>query len=210
MRLDADVLVISAYFVLWALVHSLFASRTVKRAACRMLGPSTRRWYRVLYVLFAVVSVAPLPLLVAVSESRTLYSVSAPWSWMMVGGQVLAGAGVLWTVMRTSPKRFLGIAQLVEGESRPRPDLQVRGFYRLVRHPMYSFSIVLIWLTPQVSIALAALYGLMTVYFVVGSMHEERLLADEFGPAYERYRRSVPGFVPRPPFGSAGGMPGRG
>jgi protein-S-isoprenylcysteine O-methyltransferase Ste14 len=45
----------------------------------------------------------------------------------------------------------------------------------------------------------AVLAALVTLYVVLGSMHEEYRLRAAYGAAYERYRRSVPFMVPRPP-----------
>lgn len=38
----------------------------------------------------------------------------------------------------------------------------------------------------------------MTLYFIVGSYHEEALLLTEFGDPYAAYRAQVPRFVPWP------------
>jgi protein-S-isoprenylcysteine O-methyltransferase Ste14 len=45
---------------------------------------------------------------------------------------------------------------------------------------------------------LATLFACMTLYFIVGSYHEEALLLAEFGEAYAGYRAQVPRFVPWP------------
>jgi protein-S-isoprenylcysteine O-methyltransferase Ste14 len=44
----------------------------------------------------------------------------------------------------------------------------------------------------------AALTALSALYAVLGSLHEEHRLRTSYGAAYERYRRSVPFFIPRP------------
>jgi protein-S-isoprenylcysteine O-methyltransferase Ste14 len=45
----------------------------------------------------------------------------------------------------------------------------------------------------------AVLIALVTLYVVLGSMHEEYRLQAAYGDAYERYRRVVPFLVPRRP-----------
>jgi protein-S-isoprenylcysteine O-methyltransferase Ste14 len=37
---------------------------------------------------------------------------------------------------------------------------------------------------------------LVTLYFNLGSIHEETLLRREFGPAYDEYRARVPKMIP--------------
>jgi steroid 5-alpha reductase family enzyme len=44
---------------------------------------------------------------------------------------------------------------------------------------------------------LLVLYVIATVYFYLGSVHEERMMAEEFGAAYLDYRDRVPKFIPR-------------
>jgi len=36
-----------------------------------------------------------------------------------------------------------------------------------------------------------------TLYFLLGALHEERSLLEQFGQEYEEYRQSVPMFLPR-------------
>jgi protein-S-isoprenylcysteine O-methyltransferase Ste14 len=74
----------------------------------------------------------------------------------------------------------------------------VRGFYCYVRHPIYSFSLLLLWLTPAMTVNLLTVYVLTTLYFYVGSLHEERRLLAEFGEAYRDYQQQVPRLIPRP------------
>ena len=45
---------------------------------------------------------------------------------------------------------------------------------------------------------LLVLYLIATVYFILGSVHEERILAEKFGAAYLEYRDEVPRFIPSP------------
>jgi methanethiol S-methyltransferase len=54
-------------------------------------------------------------------------------------------------------------------------------------------------LFPRMTVNRAILAALVTLYVVLGSMHEEYRLRAAYGAAYERYRRSVPFMVPRPP-----------
>ena len=43
-----------------------------------------------------------------------------------------------------------------------------------------------------------ALFVGMSIYFYVGSIHEERLLEQEFGSTYREYAHQVPRMIPRP------------
>jgi len=188
---------IALYFCLWALVHSLLAGCALKRWTCRAFGSGCARWYRAAFNAVAGLTLLPLLAMILWLPDRTLYTVSPPWRWLSLFGQLLAFVALVWTLLQTDVLRFAGLSQL-QGRDRARPEsLQVQGFYCYVRHPLYLFSLVIVWLTPRMSASLLTLYCLMTLYFYVGSVFEERKLLVEFGPAYARYRGQVPRFLPR-------------
>ena len=74
--------------------------------------------------------------------------------------------------------------------------LAIRGPYRWVRHPLYSFVLLLIWSCPDLSVDRIMFNVLMTGWIVVGTYLEERDLVDEFGDDYQEYQRRVPMLVP--------------
>jgi protein-S-isoprenylcysteine O-methyltransferase Ste14 len=193
-----SVLTLVVCFVVWAVVHSLLASLPFKDWTRRVLGQGVDRWYRLAYVVFASVSGLPLLLMVAVLPDRALYSVPSPWRWLMRGGQGLVLGAAIWAVLETGPTYFLGLSQLLARESGRANTLQVRGFYCWVRHPLYLFSMVILWLNPDMTVNLLTFYSLVTLYFAIGSLHEERRLLAEFGDAYRDYQRQVPWMIPIP------------
>jgi protein-S-isoprenylcysteine O-methyltransferase Ste14 len=54
------------------------------------------------------------------------------------------------------------------------------------------------WLAPEMSLNLLTL--LMSLYFVLGSYHDEKSLVRQFGTDYLEYRRKVPRIFPGLPF----------
>lgn len=191
-------LYIGLYFVCWALLHILLASLRAKKLAGRLFGETARRWYRLGFVLTAIVTLIPLLLMIIRLPDTPLYTVAAPWRWVMVAAQLASLVLLGWTILSTDALEFLGIKQL----RRPswRSTLTTRGLYRYSRHPMYIASMLVMWLSPAMSVNLLTLYALISIYFIVGSYHEEQLLIDQFGPAYEDYRKKVPRFFPGLPF----------
>lgn len=192
-----NALILSAYFIAWAGAHSFLASLRVKRWVRRVFGVSVDRWYRATYVLFALASFAPIPLLFLTLPDRTLYIVPAPWRWLMVLGQVVGAVGAAVAILQTGVFHFVGLAQMFAGQPEGGEPLQVSGLYCYVRHPGYFCGLLVIWLTPVMTVNLSVLYVLFTLYFYVGSMHEETRLVVEFGEAYEEYQRHVPRLIPR-------------
>ena len=65
-----------------------------------------------------------------------------------------------------------------------------------MRHPLYTFSMLLIWFMPTMSVNLLIFNILATLYFVIGSIIEERRLTVDFGEAYTSYKREVSRFIP--------------
>ena len=90
---------------------------------------------------------------------------------------------------------------LIGGEPIPADQherLVTSGPYRWVRHPLYSTTIVVMWLWPAMTVNLAAFFAASTAYFYLGSIPEEQKLVEEFGEAYRRYQQAVPRLIPRP------------
>ena len=194
----SSIIILTVYFVVYAITHSWLVSASVKNWARRIFGPAVDRWYRLGYNLIAIAALVPMLLMMVWLPSQTLYVAPPPWRWLMLAGQLLAvmAAGVsLW---QTDPFYFAGLAQLVAKKPAKSGSLKVNGFYAWVRHPLYSFSLVFLWLTPAMTSNTLTAYILFTLYFYVGSIYEERRLIAEFGASYEAYRRQVPRLIPRP------------
>jgi protein-S-isoprenylcysteine O-methyltransferase Ste14 len=194
----SSVLVLTAFFVVWALVHSLLASLPLKSWTRRVFGAGVDRWYRLAFNAFAAITILPIFPMLALLPDRTLYVVPAPWLWLMMGGQGLALIGLLGSFLQAGVLHFAGLPQLLARQPAPTGLLEVRGFYCYVRHPNYSFSILLLWLTPVMTVNSLTMYTLITLYFYLGSFHEERRLLAEFGAAYQDYQQQVPRLIPRP------------
>jgi protein-S-isoprenylcysteine O-methyltransferase Ste14 len=150
------------------------------------------RWYRLFFTIVAAATLLPLLYLFYLFPGEVLYSVPAPWRWGMVAVQAAAAFGLTKTLLEAGPLRFLGI-RADSGEG----GLIVRGIYCRTRNPLFLFALIFLWLTPIMTTNLLVLYIIATVYFILGSVHEERMLAEEFGAAYLDYRDRVPRFIPR-------------
>lgn len=113
-------------------------------------------------------------------------------------GGILVVSGA--TVTATCFARFVREGRGTPAPVAPTETLVVGGLYRYVRNPMYlgvaaaiggqalafRSAAVTVWL----AIFLAAVVTFVTVY-------EQPALREQFGPAYDRYRRDVPGWWPR-------------
>lgn len=79
-------------------------------------------------------------------------------------------------------------------QAAPRRAFEVRGAYRLIRHPVYLSFLGLIWFTPRMTWDHAVLTAVWTGYIFYGSYLKDRRLEFYVGDAYRAYRRRVPGF----------------
>lgn len=189
-------LLIIVFFVGYAVLHSLLASLAVKNGARRLFGPGSERWFRLVYNLIALITFLPIFPMIALLPAETLYIVPSPWRWLMLAGQILALLGLGVSFLQTGVLHFLGLAQLLAQQPGESGSLNVGGFYAWMRHPLYTFSLLFLWLTPAMTTNLLTAYLLFTLYFYLGSIFEERRLLAEFGDVYRDYQRRVPRLIP--------------
>jgi protein-S-isoprenylcysteine O-methyltransferase Ste14 len=179
---------------LWGMIHSLLASLSLKNFLRRTLGAGFMKFYRLLYNLFSVVSFGFILYLMITLPDKNLYQVSSPWSHLMLAGQAIAAFFLLAAVFQTDMLAFAGLRQLVEEERTGK--LVTNGLYRFVRHPLYTFSLLILWLSPNVTVNSFILYLALTLYVLVGVFFEERKLLREFGKDYANYRAVTPMLIP--------------
>jgi protein-S-isoprenylcysteine O-methyltransferase Ste14 len=134
-----------------------------------------------------------------------------PWlftGWNTAGAPVwLRSAGWGLLVLGTAVVLEAFARFVVEGVGTPAPaapteQLVVGGLYRYVRNPMYlAVGAVILGqaavLGRWVLVAYALAFGGTVWSFV--HWYEEPTLSRRFGPAYDEYRRTVPGWWPRRP-----------
>jgi protein-S-isoprenylcysteine O-methyltransferase Ste14 len=188
---------------LYGAIHTTLAANRVKKRAQQRWGSSrVDRWYRLFFSLFATMTFAPLLLLVQVLPDRPLYAIPAPWVLVTSGVQLIAIAVFFVALFQTDVWRFVGLRQLLLGGDPVPADQHERlvrsGPYRWVRHPLYTTTLVVLWLWPDMSVNRMAFFAVVTLYLYVGSIPEEQKLIEEFGDAYRRYQQVVPRLIPWP------------
>lgn len=112
----------------------------------------------------------------------------------MLAGQGISVLLLFVTVLQTDTLSFVGIRQLFEEEKSGK--LIMSGFYRFVRHPLYAFGLLVLWLSPSMTVNSFFVYLALTIYILVGAYFEEKKLLREFGQAYADYKLSTPMLVP--------------
>jgi protein-S-isoprenylcysteine O-methyltransferase Ste14 len=181
--------------LIWGTVHTVMASLEAKEWVRRTLGDTGRRFYRLFYNVFSVISFAPILWLMVVLPDQVLYRIPVPWVYLSIAGQGAAVVMLIVGVLQTDTLSFVGLRQLIEGEQR-KPQLVTRGLYRWIRHPLYTAGLLFIWLTPVMSQNSLVVTIAATVYIIVGAIFEERKLKREFDQAYEKYKADTPMLIP--------------
>ena len=187
-----DALVFIVRFLLFVALHSLLAMPAAKRAVCRD-DSREAPWYRLTYNL-----ISTIVLIWAVSAWRSspvLYFVPGVASLIMYALQAVVGLALCICLYQTGFGSFSGLDQ-VRGIQQPE-QLQVTGFYGVVRHPLYLLTTVFMLINPVMSAQWLTLTLLSVCYFIAGAVIEERRLVRLFGSEYERYQQQVPFFLPR-------------
>jgi len=138
-----------------------------------------------------------------------LICLGAGWYWYRDAAPIVLPAYVSWiqilllmagmVVLVYSLKQYdLGLfsgAKQVKDKTLADEKLQTGGVHRFVRHPLYSGLFLLLWGMASSAFGFAtAIWG--SLYLVLGTMSEERKLISQYGAEYERYRKTVPAFVP--------------
>ena len=75
-------------------------------------------------------------------------------------------------------------------------NFKVYSFYKYVRHPLYLGGIIGVWATPHMTVTHLVFAILITSYFVIGTLFEERDLVKEFGDTYRKYKEKTPMLIP--------------
>lgn len=189
-----NVIYILLALAIWGFVHSLTASLALKEKAAQLFGADFVRLYRLLYNGFALLTFLPVMALVAMLPNQILYSVSAPWNYVMSAIQGVAAFMLVVAVIQTDALHFAGLKQLFVEDTKG--TLTTSGLYKIVRHPIYTFSLLFLWLTPAMTDNTLIFYIGVTLYFIVGAYFEEKKLLREFGGNYVAYKKSTAMIIP--------------
>ena len=184
----------TAYFIL----HSALAAERTKRWVAQH-WPNLAPSYRLGFNLVSLVLLLPILYYLHAWPGPMLWTWEGVWAWLANGLALAAAAGFLWTLRDYDNAQFLGLSQRRQGQLRPEQDarLTISPLHRHVRHPWYFFGLVILW-TRNMDAALLVSAVVITLYLWLGSRLEERKLLHQFGAAYARYCRRVPGLFPLP------------
>ena len=196
-KLTWDALLCLAFFA----QHSGMVRRSYRRWSARFI-PS--HYDGATYTIAS--GVALLVLVVFWQEStHTLAASEGMLRWLPRAVYIISIAGFAWGIMALGSFDTFGprpILDRLRGTDSPPQPFTVHGPYRWVRHPLYSFCLLMIWSCPDLTVDRLLFNVLWTAWIIVGTVLEERDLVAAFGETYRDYQRKVPMLIPcrlRPP-----------
>ena len=175
--------------------HSVMLRRSFRRRLAKFI--------RVEYhgALFTIASGVVLLILV-VFWQKSAYVLATPQGiirWLMRAVFILAILCFYWCFRALGSFDAFGLDPILNNlrgkDPSPLPFI-VRGPYRWVRHPLYFFSLLLIWSCPDLSLDRLLYNVLWSTWIIVGSVLEERDLVADFGEPYRDYQSKVPMLIP--------------
>lgn len=191
----ASILILIVLWILYFIIHSVFASNVIKTRFQKLL-PGLNRFYRLIYIFFSIAGLAVIFLFQGFLPISKLFSTNALSTFT---GLSLASFGLMIVIISFSyydTTEFFGLRQV-------RGDLKEQGFIKegilnYVRHPLYSGSMLFLTgyfiLGPNIVNLVSVIC--MIIYFIVGSYFEEKKLKKAFGKEYLKYKSEVPPFIP--------------
>jgi protein-S-isoprenylcysteine O-methyltransferase Ste14 len=184
--------------ILFGLLHSSLASARLKRWIAQLFQVSGTRYYRLAFAVTATVTAMAYAGSVLLLPDRRMYTIPHPWIIITIVIQLAAAYAILVCLFQSGLMSFLGLDVLFDLKlMNPAETLKVDGFYRYMRHPIYSFSFLVMWLFPVMTWNLMAFFIGCTVYSLIGSYFEEQRLLEQFGVSYKEYRERTAAFIPK-------------
>lgn len=186
-------LILVVLWVLFYVLHSLFASMNIKRKFKGWLG-SAFKWYRLLYSVFATFFFLAIMIYAGQIPHLQLFASSGSTTYF---GFLITGLGTIIVVKSfkyVGFSSFIGTSPEQEGS-----EVLVRdGIHRAIRHPMYLGTILIFlgYLIYQPYMSSLIHLLMLLLYLPVGIYLEEKKLATLFGKKYEQYREAVPMLIP--------------
>jgi methanethiol S-methyltransferase len=189
------ILLWAAYCFLHSFMISIWFSNIMKR-----LLRNYYAFYRLFYVLVSALLLVPLIRFTIQLDHEVVITYS---STLDIIRYILFASGLLVFVkaffIDYDVLHFLGLRQalkfnMTEKESSNK-ELKKNGLLGIVRHPMYSAVIIVLWCN-TFTVADIIVNAVLTIYVVIGTLLEERKLVIEFGDSYVRYQNEVPMLIP--------------
>ena len=185
---SAALLLNAALSFVFFVQHSVLVRRSVRT---RLAAVIPTRYDGAFYAITSGIALMALVLVLLQPGGAPLFVLVGLPRLAVTAAALLAVCGLVWGVytLRTfDPFGLRPIRDHLRGASTQSlasppsaTDLVMRGPYRLVRHPLYSCIIVLLWADPEMDSGHLLFAVMWTAWIYIGALLEERDLVAEFG-----------------------------
>jgi protein-S-isoprenylcysteine O-methyltransferase Ste14 len=157
---------------------------------------SNYKYYRVLYSAFSFLTLGAVIVYHFALESIMLWKVHVFEVIIAVTGIITGGAFMIFF----AGKFFFDLsgADIFLPSKKPQALIKT-SFYKYVRHPLYTATLLFVWSIffwqPLLSNLISCVC--ITVYTIVGIRYEEKKLIKDFGESYIQYRAETPMLLPK-------------
>jgi len=185
-------------WLVWCFCHSALISMRITGYVKQRLGDRFR-YYRLAYNGFSLVTLIPVVLYGYSVQGEPLFSWEGHWKVLQVfllavsvflfvaGGRYYDGLSFLGLRQLRSRSSCAGLTETC--------GLNTKGILGVVRHPWYAGGMMIIW-ARELDLSAITTNVVLTGYFIVGTVLEERKLSVEFPEAYKEYQQKVSMFLP--------------
>lgn len=180
----------------FGLSHSYLVSEGFVRRVQDILG-RYYSFYRLAYNIFSLISFFLLLYFTKRTDSYMVIEINPIVQVILLS---VSSFIFVWSFFTFDPLEFIGLKQIMSFYTEKvakgdKTKLVRRGLYDIVRHPMYSATIVFMWSLDS-TLAEIIMKVILTVYIVIGTILEECKLVKEFGLSYIEYQKEVPMIIP--------------
>jgi protein-S-isoprenylcysteine O-methyltransferase Ste14 len=189
----AEYVILMIIWGAWCCLHSFMITDAVIRFVEKRFEKAGR-YYRLFYNVTAFVTLIPVLAYTLSVKGETLFRWEGPIRIVQV---LLACSAIVLFISgarRYDLPSFMGIRQIRENETcrvlKEDCSLDRSGILGVVRHPWYAGGILIIW-ARNLDMPGILMNMVLTGYFLVGAILEEKKLLAEFGEEYRGYQRDV-------------------
>ena len=194
-----QIAILSGLWICWCTMHSLLIARRTVSGMKNILGERFA-YYRLYYNLFSLITL--IPLLIYHSGIQETVYFDWPGFWLLLKLAMYIAAFMLFYggYRVYDLQHVLGLKQIREfvaaGKKSKSMPFKTRGILEYVRHPWYTGGILLVWGVGDITDVSLVLKVILSAYFIIGTILEERKLVAEIGEPYREYCQRVPMLIP--------------
>lgn len=190
-----DYFILAILWIAWCFLHSLAISPGVTAYMRGRLG-ETFRFYRLAYNCLSAITLVPVLIYTYAMQGEPRFRWEGALVLVQFGLVSIAGLLFLLGMRHYDMRQFLGLRGLKGGQPEGCTvitedcSLDTTGILGVTRHPWYLGGILIVW-ARDLDISAIITNGIISGYFVIGALLEERKLVQQFREDYRAYQRSV-------------------